>query len=302
MDILFLNHLQSQCGVYNYGKRLFNIWKKSAKYNFNYIEIGSLDDYNKINVTNYKCIFYNYHGCTMPWLNSDTINKTKINIGILHECMPDFFTYYFDIATIPRPIFELIPDTISSINLDIIHFLNYGTDSNIPIIGSFGFGFDNKGFDKIIKYVNDEFDEAIIKIIMPFADFGDREGIMAQKVKKLCEENNKKQGIKILIIHNFLDDNDILYFLSKNTINMFLYDYMMGRGLSSTIDFAMSVNTPICISNSYMFRHIYNDNICINNQTIKNCISNGKNYVNSLKQKYSYQTTIRFIELFLNSI
>ena len=36
-----------------------------------------------------------------------------------------------------------------------------------------------------------------------------------------------------------------------------MYDSMVGRGISSTIDYALSVKKPLGISDSYMFRNIY---------------------------------------------
>jgi hypothetical protein len=238
----------------------------------------------------------------MSWLNEQTISKTNIHIGLVHEPYGHFFNYTVEVAKMPRPVFETIPTSIQTRNQSVIDFLQYGIDSTIPIIGSFGFGFDTKGFDKIVTFVNKEFDEAIIKIVMPFATFGDCLGQTAMKVKNLCEANNTKPGIKIMIIHDFLKDDDVLYFLANNTINMFLYDYMGGAGISSTIDFALSVNRPICISSSYMFRHIYRDDICIDHTTIQQCIKNGSTYCNKQKEKHSNETLIRFMELFLQPL
>jgi hypothetical protein len=302
MNVLFLNHFPSQCGVYNYGRRLFPILKKSKFYSFHYQEVSNIDEYQLIDMNQYKFIIYNYHELTMPWLNGETISKTNIHIGLLHENTHNFFNYILDIASMPRPIFETIPTSIQTKTEEVLAFLNYGIDSNIPIIGSFGFGFTNKGFERIVTAVNNEFDEAIIKIVMPFATFGDCYGDTARYVKGLCENNNTKPNIKIMIIHDFLEDGDMLYFLNNNTINVFLYDFMHGRGKSSTIDFALSVDRPLCISNSYMFRHIYHDRICIDHRSIKQCIEDSQIYCREQREKHSNQTLIRFMELFLRGL
>ena len=47
---------------------------------------------------------------------------------------------------------------------------------------------------------------------------------------------------------------------------------MHGRGISSTIDYAISVNVPIGISDSYMFRNIYSDSICLYKNSIADCL------------------------------
>ena len=239
----------------------------------------------------------------MPWLSLSSISNKVINIGILHECIPNMFNYCINTQSdIPRPIFTDIPNNIVTVNNNIIHFLNYGIDSNIPIIGSFGFGFTNKGFDKIIKYTNEQYDDAIIKIIMPYADFGDKTGEISRYVSMLCNNIEIKPNIKVMIIHDFLDDNDILYFLSKNTINVFLYDYMHGRGISSTIDFALSVDTPLAISDSYMFRHIYDDSICLYKTSFQDCMSNSMSIITKFRDIYSHKNSIEFIENYIGSI
>lgn len=85
-------------------------------------------------------------------------------------------------------------------------------------------------------------------------------------------------------------------------INLFLYDTMPGRGISSTIDFALSTNTPIGISDSYMFRHIYHDSICVYKTPISQCILNSSEHILSFKNTNSPQQCRLFIEHYLNSI
>jgi hypothetical protein len=297
--VMFLNNHKSQCEIYDYGVRLYNIWKKSDNVTFFYMEIGSLEEYRQISFSSYNIILYNFHASTMPWLSRNSISSQNINIGILHECYPTFFHKCIDTQSdIPRPIYDNIPIELHTSDEKIKSFISYGSDKNIPIIGSFGFGFKNKGFDKIVSYVNTQFSEAIIKIIIPYATYGD---ISANYVSKLCNNIPIKPEIQILIINNYLDDNDLLYFLQSNTINVFLYDRMEGRGLSSTIDYALSVDVPIGISDSFMFRHIYDDSICIYKTPIIECMENSKEYLKKCKKEYSHNKSIAFIESYLFS-
>jgi hypothetical protein len=71
MKILFLNSKIQNCGVYQYGLRLFDILKKTKTIEYIYTEIDSLDEYN--NLSKFYVIIYNYHCSTMPWLNPYTI-------------------------------------------------------------------------------------------------------------------------------------------------------------------------------------------------------------------------------------
>jgi len=288
--ILFINHHIQECGIYQYGKRLANILLKSKDIVYVYKELASIDDYN---YNNYDAIIYNYHVATLPWLNNNTIQKLVPNIGIYHEskCYVNFdyiinINATDDINSIPRPLFDY-----NNINNNI------NNHNNIPIIGSFGFGFNNKGFDKIIKYVNDQYDEAIIRLNITNPHFGDGNN----QTLSTCNSIPKKPGIKLLITHDFMTDDELLNWLNENTINIFLYDTMYGRGLSSVIDYALSVDKPIGISDSYMFRHIYNDKICVYKTPIKEIITNGLNYVNKYKKLYNHDNLIQKLNYFLTS-
>ena len=292
MNILFFNHAKKQCGVYQYGVRLFDILKTTENINYIYKEIDSLDEYNNILseiiiTTKVNIIIYNYHPFTLSWLNNSTIQKKIKNIGILHENTFEGFDYNIDIGDIipenyiPRPIFENINELLNNYSpstASINDFINYNNE-NIPIIGSFGFGFNDKGFDRIVKIVNAQYDNAIIKLVITNADFG-LPIPHFENIKNNCIKELLKPNIQLLITREFFTTEDILLFLKSNTINVFLYDEMngRGRGLSSCIDYAISAMKPIGISNSVMFRNIYSDDICLYKTSIKDCIHNFESY------------------------
>jgi hypothetical protein len=96
-----------------------------------------------------------------------------------------------------------------------------------------------------------------------------------------------------------MDDTQLLDWLNSNTINIFLYDTMFGRGCASTIDYALSVQRPIGISDSYMFRHIYSDDICVYKTPIKDIIENGLHYLEHYKTKWSNANLIKQLELYI---
>lgn len=266
-NIIFLNHKQRQCGVYQYGRRTAAILAKSKKYNFIYCEATGESELEEF-VSTYKpiAIIYNYVSATMGWLRKNTFIKLK---GIAHYCIHHeggdplngaFDKYIMTDSTfsdlgnkfsIPRPLFEDYHSTIQS--------------PSIPTIGSFGFGFNNKGFEKLVKLVNKEFDEAKIRLHIPFAFYGDADGSIAKSIANACQMHITKPRISLQVTHDFLTDEQVLDFLSGNTLNAFLYDEMIGRGLSSVIDYALSIRRPIAITRSHMFRHIYgtSPSICV---------------------------------------
>lgn len=285
--ILFINHNIEACGVYQYGKRLANILVKSTNTNFIYCELSILQQYIDICKTPVDAIIYNYHISTLSWLTNTTMQHKVPNIGIHHEShLGVTFDYIIDIncQDVPNSIFR-----------PLLIYNNNSIINNIPVIGSFGFGFNNKGFDKIIKYVNEHFDEAIIRLNITSAHFTDHN----DQTTKLCNSVKRKEGIKLIITHEFFTDTQLLDWLNSNTINIFLYDYMHGRGCASTIDYALSVNVPIGISDSYMFRHIYNDNICVYKTPIKDIITNGLRYLEQYKVTWTHNNLITKLENFI---
>jgi len=284
LNILFLNHSSKFCGVYQYGLRVSTILSKSTDINYIYKEINTLNEYNSIiKSDSFSGIIYNYHGSTMRWLNKDTIQKTVINIGMPHESLHNMFDIIVDLDPfsnspsnyykIPRPIFENIKFDLTNSTSVNRNFITEYIGTNIPIFGSFGFGFSNKGFDKIIKMVNDQYDEAVIKLIITNPTFyaDPRE---AFNIGNKCKAMTVKPGIKVMVTHEFFSDDEVLCFLNSNTMNIFLYDTLSGRGISSVIDYALSIKKPIGISDSFMFRHVYSDKICLYKTPIKDCLQN----------------------------
>lgn len=317
MKVLFLNNVNQQCGVYQYGKRLHDILKTNKVINYIYVEIADEKDYATSILTNapgIHSIIYNYHVSTMSWLNNKNIQKKVKNIGITHESPG----YLFDIIcsidptenetlnkyTIPRPIYENVDtllETYIPSTASIKNFIDY-SETGVPIFGSFGFGFSNKGFDGLIKTVNDQFDAAIIKFIIPGAHFDGNRDVTNSLIENMCHAVPRKPAIKLMITHEFVSNEDILLFLKSNTMNIFLYDDMPGRGVSSTIDYAMSVKKPLGISNSYMFRHIYSDEICLYKKSISNCIENSVNYYSRFLEEYSNNKITHKFEKILNTV
>ena len=303
MVIIFLNHKEKRCGVYQYGLRLFKALERCDNIRYKYYEITSDDEYQQIiNENRYNGIIYNFNTSTMGWLNKSNIERKKRNIVISHESNCDFADILItvdavseehnNIYNIPRPLFEINLEILESEseNVTIREFISIGqkTKSTIPIIGSFGFGFKNKGFEKIVQMVNEQYSEAIIKFIIPFAYFGDNTGDVAKSISESCQQFQRKEGIKLMITHEFCQDIDMLRFLRSNTINLFCYDYQYGRGNSSVIDYALSVFRPIGISNSYMFRHIYAESIDVSKVGIAACIENSLNYTQQFNKKWSH--------------
>lgn len=308
MKVLLLNHKKKQCGVYQYGLRIFNILAKDTKIVYIYNEVESYDEYINIlsNYDDLDFIIYNLHLETMKWLNSSNIQKRAKNIGIPHETCFNMFDYTINIEdNFPRPIFENIDETLINYKFNsknIEEFVMYKED-NIPIFGSFGFGFSNKGFPEIVRLVNSVFDRAIIKFVITTADFSAySKEEMTENIRKLCFSENTKSGIKLMITHDFFSNEDLLEFLRRNNANIFLYSDKSGRGLSSVIDYAISVKRPLLISDSCMFRHIYSDKICIFKTNFQECINNSMEHCKKYTELWSHENLMKRVREILENL
>jgi len=306
MIVLFINHSVKKCGVYQYGTRLFDILKKSINVQYIFKEMENYKDYlEELNNCNYDAILYNYHPMIMSWLNVNNIQKKVKNIGLQHDLEEnDIFDITLRLDTtlperhmrynIPRPIFENIESLLenyipSSENINA--FINF-SEEGVPIFGSFGFGFKRKGFHKIIKLINNNYEKAIIKIVMPHADTQPSDNGIVEE----CHNCITKPNIKLMITHNFFEEKDLLQFLRSNSMNIFLYDTHHSAGVSSVIDYALSVKKPLAISDASWFRHIYSDEICVNKTHVKDIMNASTDHCEKMTNIFSHNNLIKKVD------
>ena len=257
--VLCLNHKKKQCGVYQYGKRLFEILKTTTLSRHYYEEIDCFDEYKNllIKYNDIDIILYNFHNVTMPWINKGILSTKCINIGILHETNCDYFHTKINIDptfhdlddefSIGRPLFYNVDKILENYQptTDLIHSFIYYKKTDIPTFGSFGFGQSHKKFENIVKLVCEQYDDAIIKFVMPIADFIPNHEYTNHITAVNCLNNITKPGIQLMITHEFFTNEDILCFLKSNDMNIFLYE---SNGYPSSVtDYALSVKKPIGI-------------------------------------------------------
>jgi hypothetical protein len=292
--VLILNHRIKACGVQSFGRRVYDLANESKDVRYLYAEIEYPHEYLAI-IPEYKpdFIVYNWHRGTMPWLTDSLISRFP-NIKhyfIYHEEFTrniyDKYLFFGDYdfsggskfghkkVLLPRPL------------------LNYtGTypENKVITIGSFGFGFWQKGYHTLTKLVNETFPEAVLNFHMPYSHFGDPLHTQGNEVELECRKLNANKKVRLNITHNFLDDSGVLSFLAGNDINVFMYEEN-GEGISSVIDYALSVKRPIAISKSRMFRHITDKNILLEENSIQDLLSRG---TKPLEKYYSNWSTDRF--------
>jgi len=138
---------------------------------------------------------------------------------------------------------------------------------------------------------------------MPSAHF-DRPKSETEKILRDCESSVTKKGVTLNINRRFLPEVELLNFLASSSVNLFPYDPHHNRGISSVIDYALSVDTPIAITKSHMFRHISNTNpsICVEDREIIDIINSGTECLSDYKKEWSESEFIEKYNQIINII
>jgi hypothetical protein len=250
-----------------------------------------------------SAIIYNYFMYTMSWLNSWVTHSIPVpQLGVMHECYQEEVdranNRLFDYHIVPDPTIEKRNPIVFTTPRLIPKYTNIKQVPEVPTIGSFGFGLKDKGFERIVETVQQEYDVANIRILMPFNDVIDKNGTkFTLDTAERCYRLVKKTGIQLTITHDFLEKRELLDFLASNTANAFFYDVDKYKGISSTIEYALAVQRPLIINKCKMFRHVFNAKpvICIENSTTKKIIANG---TAPLQPFYNAWTEEKFIECY----
>jgi SAM-dependent methyltransferase len=299
-DILFVNHRRSQCGVYWFGEHVFDAIRASMKYRFHKAECDSLAEL-EAHVAQHRprAIIYNYMPATMPWVASPLARGHVIwnriagipitQLGIIHSILqpiadeavpgkqfkrahPELANRLFDFYIAPDPTLLLKNTLVYKHGRPVPTYTNRFPVPERLTIGSFGFA--KTGYDDLIELVQREFDDAVIRLSIPFATFGDAGGAEARAIADRCRSLVKKPGITLSISHEFLGETAVLDFLAQNTLNAFLRE-RGGRGISSVLDYALAVDRPIAISESDMFKHVSSAPIVVGQHSLREIIAAG---------------------------
>jgi FkbM family methyltransferase len=125
----------------------------------------------------------------------------------------------------------------------------------VPVIGTFGLSFAEKGFDEVVKAVNEEFEAATIRINVPNSVNITPQGV--NDFKALLSSFNLKDKIKVELSDHYFSKEELINWCAQNTLNIFLYNRLTESGLSTTTDQAIVSCRPLAISTNPTFRHIH---------------------------------------------
>lgn len=300
-----MNHHSSRCGVYEFGRNVFNCIKKSKKYKFIYVEVDSFQNLLKEIVKHRpRAIIYNYMLTTMEWSYGPSkeegvfLNRfyhiPVIQIGIIHaveQFVADEATgrkkyvhtrdynKLFDYYIAPDPTLLLKNSLVYKTGRPLMKYKNKFPMPDIPSFGTAGLAKTNMHYIRFVEKVQDEYDEAVIKINIPKGTYGDN---CFHKIKNDLEGIIYKNGIKLELTRKYFTTEELLDFLAQNTANFFVYSNgtrkrREARGISSSLDNALSVRRPVILSDDTMYKHVLSeiDNIDMDKNSIHEIVNNG---------------------------
>jgi len=306
MKVLYINHNKgNHCGVHSYGLRSFEILKNSKENKFIYCEPDDVNELNRLYCTySPEVIIYNYTDGLMGWANTaKEICAHSKHIALYHDILPSHIKASslmgnFDARILIDPTLPNIKGWFPTVRPIFDFDIKY-PKNEIVNIGSFGFFFGHKYFHDIIFQAKKEFDTAVINLHITNYSFANQEH--TENFNKLCAylKTFETKQHKINITTDYLSDNDILHFLAKNDLNVFAYAYNYGSGVSSVIDYAVSVEKPIFVNNSYQFRHVFDRLI---SSSFRSSIENGNAEVLKLKAEWSNENFVNQYNNIVNEV
>jgi hypothetical protein len=266
MSVIFINHVKSQCGVYEIGKRIFDlIDKKTLPVKYFETSVNGLNEYLKIIETEKPdFILYNYFSVTLPYLNKSLFKMFPNikHIGIIHDPltpqMIDFYNNTFDCWVIHDQTNKSISNNKFTTVRPIRRFEKLEKKPNGTLqIGSHGFSVSPwKMFDKIIDLINHEFDEVVINMNITQATFGGYEDPKRfDNWRKLITKKN----VHLNITNTYYEtENELINYLSKNDLNVYFYNPPHEFvGVGGSADLAVSSQSSLVVNNTYMYRHFH---------------------------------------------
>lgn len=300
---------KAACGIGLIGNLIGNTLLTHPDYEFKILYTDGWDEVIKLyNEWNPQVIFYNYAPGTTPWMDQP-YPRSQIIVPQVRLCHDMYQKLADEFEPHNHAGWQyLLADDPSVIGNDHIFITNrllppttnyVYKDGEKPIIGFQGFGPPHKGIARLARQVQEEFDEAILRLHIPFGYYedlihgykGSNAYARVQEVKSIIT----KPGIEIEFSHDLMETDEVVEWLARNTINCYFYDYNDGGGIASSPDYALAAKRPIALTKSHQFRNFWNiePSIFIEDKSIKEIIAQGTSPLEPYYKAYSAESLLK---------
>jgi len=309
MNVLFVNSVEPACGVHQFGLSLWRVLKQSQGMVFSYAAPASdAELLAAIQSCKADFILWNFYPAIFPWVSLRTLNMVRslrlTQATIYHEIR----VTGFDAFLYPDPTFK---GDYRQLNqwfgfgrpLPVARPERACNVPDVPIISTSGFGFSWKGHERLTRMVANQFERARLRLHLPFAKFGDANGMQAKATAQRCREL-VHSGIQLEIDHDFMEPDRFVDWLAESDLNAYLYDEAdPSRGIASTTDHALAARRPIALTRTRMFRHLHeSEGIFVESNTLSEIMARGIEPLREAYERFSDAAVIAEIQSIIRAI
>jgi hypothetical protein len=271
MKALFLNADASKqrCAIYQAGLIYSDAFKLCKELEITYAEISpgcKMPDPRP-----YDAVIFNYQHVSMSMLPPRYLDDCKKKIGFLYEARlypllsPTHFGNVacgaiFDHVITPDPTCESNRNVWSTGRV-VPYSADCACKNDPPVIGTFGFPSPWKNLSGVVEMLNDEYEQATFQI--NFAPASHQEGTGLQEYMRQCVldlTKLSKPGVNVMFTEEYMTDDALVDWLSKNDLNVFMASEERGRitggALLASTDIAIAARKPILVSKTLEARHL----------------------------------------------
>jgi len=305
---LFINTRDTKCSIYKSGQMFYDSIKDGKNWTVDYVEVDKLD-INQLHagqivykdgttVETYDVYIFNYHDHTMrtvegvysehfgnlPGVRYNIILEMEPNNPVVNLKNDNFHGYIVLDPTMKYgdPRFHAFPRSLQKTKVKPY------VERDIPVIGSFGLPTLGKGFHLIVEAVNAEFDRAIVRLNLPQGTYTQPYANLPREIEDQCK-SIAKEGIEVIVTHDFMSDEELVNWCSENTLNAFFYNRTI-PGLAAATDQAIMSGRPLATSDNKTFRHILEHQPAYPQRSLKDTIANGATEVAAMQAAWSYKS------------
>lgn len=259
-----VNHTQTECGVWNYGHRTWQLLSASTHFTYEHLCVSHAEQvmcYHAQHADQVCGFLFNWHPVTMNWL-SDGFLQSVPGVKVIisgHDHVHEFSQAHHQFVCDPTFTARAKCTPVSR-PLNVPYTCEPRATHGTFVVGTCGFGQTQKQFPHLVKKVGEQFDQPVtFRIHMPYGAFVDASGSLAHTIKAECAQACAPH-VQLQISHEFMPNyQDLIQWLSENDLNVFSYDHQPGRGCSSALDAAIVSGKPWACNGSNMFRHVLQD-------------------------------------------
>jgi len=305
--VLLFTGPEQNCGIYQYAASLAEVYNSASKKYV--IELVPTNDKNyakqKILEIMPHAVIYNWHPWTLSWLDSGFSRplKNELNIRQImfmgHESYQQFVGIDEYILTDPTMISQL-----SNVHTGIppvmhVQGVEYSKPNNILRIGTSGISNRTKNIERIIQLINEQFTEdVILNLHLIDGKYVDPTGKMTHDFYEMCR-NLAKTNVTINLTREFFTSDNLVRWLNKNDINLYIYSSNTQLGVSASIDKALAAKKPIGVNRDKLLSHVCRDYNDIDRTSIKEIVERG---IEPLQEFYDAWNPEKLVEKYENII